>query len=226
MKNRLRSSARFDERNNFAFLAVALVLLLSIMALDQEIGLVSLQPLVGLALIAAMAAGVWSMRGDRRWLTTRMGLAVASMGVLAVRTWAAETGLDLAWVFVVLVYVVWTTWTAMHLVLFSGPVDWNKIIGSFCIYLLLGIIWALLYLVVAVVNERSFVGIAAGQWRETFPSLIYFSFITMTTAGYGDIQPVLPAARFLAYMEAVVGQFYMAVLVASLVGSALSNRRT
>jgi hypothetical protein len=47
---------------------------------------------------------------------------------------------------------------------------------------------------------------------------MYYSFVTLTTLGYGDVTPVHPFARTLAYLEAVIGQLYVAVLVASLVG--------
>jgi len=53
---------------------------------------------------------------------------------------------------------------------------------------------------------------------------LYFSFVTMTTLGYGDILPVSAAARGLAYMQAIVGQFYIAILVAGLVSAYVSNR--
>ena len=49
--------------------------------------------------------------------------------------------------------------------------------------------------------------------------MIYFSFVTLTTLGYGDITPLLPVPRFFVYMESVVGQLYLAVLVASLIGA-------
>ena len=54
--------------------------------------------------------------------------------------------------------------------------------------------------------------------------LIYYSFITLTTAGYGDVYPVHPAARSLAVTEALVGQLYIAIMIASLVGMALQTR--
>jgi hypothetical protein len=56
------------------------------------------------------------------------------------------------------------------------------------------------------------------------PVLIYYSFVTLTTAGFGDITPVAPSARTLSWLEAMVGQFYIAVLVASLVGLRLAQR--
>jgi hypothetical protein len=54
--------------------------------------------------------------------------------------------------------------------------------------------------------------------------LIYFSFTTLTTVGFGDIHPVSPAARALTVSEALVGQLYIAILIASLVGMALQTR--
>ena len=59
------------------------------------------------------------------------------------------------------------------------------------------------------------------QWDSEW---LYFSFVTMTTLGYGDIAPVSAIARVLAYMQAVFGQFYIAILVAGLVGAYISRR--
>jgi hypothetical protein len=55
------------------------------------------------------------------------------------------------------------------------------------------------------------------------PVLVYYSFVTMTTVGYGDITPVSPPARTLSWLEAMMGQFYIAVLVAALVGIRISQ---
>lgn len=62
-------------------------------------------------------------------------------------------------------------------------------------------------------------------WFELMPNYIYFSFVTLTTLGYGEITPTLPITRFLVYSEAIIGQFYMAILVASLVGTHLSENQ-
>lgn len=211
--------------NNFAYLAVALVLLLFGLALSRELGAVLGQIAVEVAVIAVLAAGVWSMRGDHRWHTTRLGLLAAILLLFVIRLWLSHAGLDFAWLGFMLLYLIFTTWSAMRLVLFSGPVDWNKIIGSFCIYLLLGIIWAALYAMLTEYRHGAFNGLSTGSWQEAFPNLLSFSFITLTTVGYGDITPATSLARFLAYTEAIIGQFYMAVMVASLVGSVLSNRQ-
>ena len=66
-------------------------------------------------------------------------------------------------------------------------------------------------------------GTADGPARQPM-HLVYYSFITLTTAGYGDVYPVHPAARSLAMTEALVGQLYLAIMIVSLVGMALQSK--
>ena len=57
------------------------------------------------------------------------------------------------------------------------------------------------------------------------PELTYFSFITLTTVGYGDILPVAPIARVIAVLEALFGQIFLATFLAFLVGNYLAQRQ-
>jgi hypothetical protein len=70
----------------------------------------------------------------------------------------------------------------------------------------------------------SFNGLPQAPWLENFAAAICFSFVTITMPGYGDISPILPLARFPVVMEAIVGVFNMAILVASLIGVRMSAR--
>ena len=88
----------------------------------------------------------------------------------------------------------------------------------------MGLIWALLYLFIAQTIPDAFNGLEQLIWYDNFADVAYFSFVTLTTLGYGDISPIIPIARFLVYMEAIVGVFYMAILVASLIGIRTSAR--
>jgi hypothetical protein len=86
-------------------------------------------------------------------------------------------------------------------------------------YLLLGMLWAFGYILVARLSPDAFAfttGPATGQLMKGFTA-IYYSFITLCTVGYGDIVPTSGAARMLAMMEGTIGTFYMAILVARLV---------
>ena len=115
----------------------------------------------------------------------------------------------------------------------SERVTLNTICAALCVYLLIGLVWANVYSLTAIVEPGSFViNVADGAQRETmrldgvesiYP--IYFSLVTLTTLGYGDIVPVAAAARMLAAVEAVVGQLYLAVLVARLVGLHIAQSR-
>ena len=151
------------------------------------------------------------------------GIALAVLIIVVVSILLDHVGLSYLHLFVLLAFYGWVTWMACRQVLFTGPIDGNKIVGAICIYLLMGVIWALLYLAIAQAVPGAFNGIEQRVWYDNFSDALYYSFVTLTTLGYGDINPVTPIARFLAYFEAIVGVFYMAILVASLVGIRVSE---
>jgi len=107
--------------------------------------------------------------------------------------------------------------------IFGKRVSGDAIFGAVCGYLLLGIIWSLLYSAAETASPGSFRlpatrGSDAVAARPNRGTLGYYSFVTLATVGYGDVTPITPLARTLAWMEAIAGQFYLAVLVAGLVG--------
>jgi hypothetical protein len=101
----------------------------------------------------------------------------------------------------------------------------NRLIGAVCVYLLLGVIWAVAYTMLEMISPGSFGGFTPLQGRRWDSEWLYFSFVTMTTLGYGDILPLSATARALAYMQAVFGQLYVAILVAGLVSALISSRQ-
>lgn len=116
--------------------------------------------------------------------------------------------------------------------IFRHPsVSIDSIFGAVCAYLLIGVAWGTAYSVVEAVHPHSFraadekTAAAIDNEELRSPILIYYSFITLTTVGYGDITPASPAARTLTWLEAMTGQFYIAVLVSALVGIRISQMR-
>jgi hypothetical protein len=97
----------------------------------------------------------------------------------------------------------------------AGPVSVHRVQGAVAAYLLLGLMWGYAYELVAALNSGAFASALATPPRDR--GLMYFSFVTLTTVGYGDITPVHPAARSLVLMEALTGQLYPAILLARLV---------
>ena len=76
--------------------------------------------------------------------------------------------------------------------------------------------WAYVYAILEIVQHGTFHGLQGGSFDTQ--SFIYFSFVTLTTLGYGDITPLTSQARSLSLLEAVFGQIYLAVVIARLVG--------
>lgn len=110
-------------------------------------------------------------------------------------------------------------------------VDTDTVFASLCIYLLLGFAWAFVYSLLEQVQPGAFYYALADEQQMRFGTegdslAIYFSFVTMTTLGYGDIAPVSAAARALSTLEAIFGQFYLTVLVAWLVGLHIAHSRS
>jgi hypothetical protein len=113
----------------------------------------------------------------------------------------------------------------------------DRILGAICGYLLLGVGWAVLFALIESRKPGSFEMVSGfgGRLQSTgiMPDVFtYYSFVTLTTLGYGDILPVSPLARTLSWMEATSGQFYLAVVVAGIVSllvqspNRTSNRQT
>jgi voltage-gated potassium channel len=97
------------------------------------------------------------------------------------------------------------------------------IAGAIVAYLLMAVMWSLLYNVLEAVHPGSF-KFPEGTTQPRGEMSVYFSLVTITTVGYGDITPVTRVARAFANLEAVVGQLYLVILVSWLVGMYVSAR--
>ena len=89
----------------------------------------------------------------------------------------------------------------------------------FGVYLLLGLIWASLYALVLLFEPQALKGIPIENSTVNFAHILYFSYVTLATLGYGDVTPVVPLTWTLAYLEAITGTFYLAIVVASLINA-------
>jgi hypothetical protein len=184
--------------------------------------------LVDLLLVLVLVAGVRSLLGFRWIFRIGVTLAVAWVTLEVVYVFSQVESLVIMVLLVALVFVALVGFIAMRDVLYGGEVDQNRLMGAVCVYLLLGLAWAYVFTLIHIVSPTSFEGIA-GPTTEAHTKAIqflYYSFVTLTTLGYGEITPASPVAQTLAYMEAVSGQFYLTILVAALVGMLLSRRQS
>jgi hypothetical protein len=107
----------------------------------------------------------------------------------------------------------------------EGPITLQRIQGAVAVYLLLGVAWAGIYELISGIWPGAFRFSEAPRSRaELATSLAYYSFVTLTTMGYGDITPLHPVARSAAILEALTGQLFPAILIARLVAMELAAR--
>ncbi len=214
------------KRANFIYLLAALLTFLILSPIAQILFPDSASIIINFTFTLTIVIGVWSLIDDRKWFQFGLGLAAFSFLLSLVEFFYPSQSIYIASILVLLFFLINSLVLAIKHILFGPRIDTNKIVGSVTIYLLIGIIWALLYGLVEAFIAGSFSGNLLNVGGSQFWDLIYFSFVTLTTLGYGDILPVNTYARTLAYMEAIAGQFYIAILVASLVGAHLSERQS
>ena len=212
-----------SEKNNFIYLIVSLVVLLLAGALVDQFPSTLGQHIFQAASVVTLALSTFGFRSSQLRLQTGVGFTLSVLVIVMLGVVLDAAGMSTLHLFVLTLFYCWATWLAAKQVLFSGRIDGNKIVGAICIYLLMGLIWALLYLFIAQTIPGAFNGLEQLLWYDNFANVAYFSFVTLTTLGYGDISPAIPIARFLVYMEAIVGVFYMAILVASIIGIRISD---
>ncbi len=170
-------------------------------------------------LTVVVLTGLLALGSRRRTLVW----GIVMVGPAIVGKWLNHWRPDLvpAWLFLApaLVFCVFVVWHLLRFILSAPRVDSEVLCAGVAGYLMLGILWALAYILVAGLATSAFVftvSATSGQTMKGFTAF-YYSFITLTTVGYGDIVPVSGVARMLAMMEAVTGTLYMAVMVARLV---------
>jgi hypothetical protein len=210
---------------NFLYLLGALLVLLLGTPLAHDLGLGSEPAVRGVLFSVLLLIGVWSLRGGRRFFMAGMAFVVLgiTLNVLAINI--ESIVFRYCSLLALLGFLVVAISFTLRQVIFGTEMNVNRLVGAICVFLLLGIIWSFAYALLELFAPGSFKGFSPGQGPGEDSSWLYFSFVTLTTLGYGDITPVSAMARSLAFMQAVAGQFYVAVLVAGLVSAYISDRR-
>ncbi len=210
---------------NFSYLLVALLILIIGVPIAYDLELISLPISRVLGVSSVLAIGVGSLRGSGRLFHVGIFLVVAGI-VLSVLSVAGDNDtLHFISQLTLFVFLLLATFNAMRQVAVGNEINPNRIVGAVCVYLLLGVMWSIAYSALEYSQPGSFKGLtelASPAWN---PDWIYFSFVTITTLGYGDITPLTQTARSLSFAEAIVGQFYIAVLVAGLVSAYISAKQ-
>lgn len=205
--------------SGYRFLLAALLGLLAVYPLLADVlpvrGLLD----VALLLILWGCVRASSVQPRTRFMLIGVAGVVVASGMLV--DWSTHPAVYLCSALAGLVF--FTAITAIlvrEVFLRMARVDADTVFAAINAYLLIGLTFAFAYMVIDVLVPGSFdhSQILMGDANEAFESFVYFSYVTLTTLGYGDITPRSLEAGAFVYTEAMLGQLYLAVLVARLVG--------
>ena len=175
---------------------------------------------LGVAVYALLlASGVTVAGGIHRWAgRTNALLAAAWIGVELLMAIRPSQGMLIAEACVALPSLLLLEVTVLVQVFSRGIINGHRIRGAVAVYLLLGLSWAWIYRLSLLLAPGAIV-IANSPDRDLLAGtqLVYFSFTTLTTVGYGDIVPVHAIVRSLANLEALIGQLYPVILIGRLI---------
>lgn len=185
--------------------------------------------LANLLLSAMYGVGVWVVVADGRHRGAKIAVAIpAALGPwIGFAIPGQETSVaavvfhGVAAIFMVLILV-----TVLRKAYREREITADAVFAALCGYILLGVAFGHGYTMIEILAPGSFKGDGwADHAGHEHVTLTYFSFITLTTVGYGDVLPASRHARSFSIVEAILGQFYIAVLIADLIGKRLSQGR-
>lgn len=217
-------------RYRFQFLLAALfVMILSAPLLPFLGGWSSYAASLFLALM--LLAAVSAVAEKKATGLFALGLFVISFTIKIVGVWYLPDPLLMADYLVTVLFIGVVVLMVLKSIFTAEQITFNTICAALSVYLLLAVLWAMLYGMIELADPGSFAynttiggdapSMRLGDGRSVIP--LYFSLVTLTTLGYGDVTPVTPMASTLAVVEALIGQFYLTVLVAWLVGMYIAD---
>jgi hypothetical protein len=218
--------ARFWERE-YSLTALLVMLVITLFVVTPLASSAIVGSEITLCFVAALTiTGVAAVSGNRVTVMVFLLLAATAIGL----DWAAhfqqQTSLWILDNLVRLAFVLLLAVIVTVHIYRPGNVTHHRVQGAICVYLLAGLAWSYAFDILLVLDPGAFRVTevhSAGLARTG--NLRYFSFVTLTTLGYGDILPVSPIARALAISEALFGQLYPAVMIARLISLEILSRR-
>lgn len=195
--------------------SILLLLILSAVLEGTEYGYIVVNTMSSIVFIL----GVYAVGRSRRTLVTLIILGLPWFLSEWVFTKSSRT------LFTSMLFFIFVTITILEHILKAKEVTTDTLYGAVCVYLLLGVMWASVYGFLEYVTPGALFKGADGDIHTKLSTneLLYYSYTTLATIGYGDITSVTPVGRILSVLEAVFGQLYIAFLVARLISIYTTN---
>jgi hypothetical protein len=200
---------------------------------------------MGVALFVLMLSGLHAISERRRQLAIGIALAVPAVALNLIGLVSDDLQLYVVSQYVYLAFFIYLAVHMLRWTLHQHEIDLETIYAAVSVYLLAALIWGIAHYTLAITDPGSFhfpddgeigkvqaeraLALETGEEPPPMPdwqvlansasgTMMYYSFVTLTTLGYGDIYPTRDVSRILAMLEATLGQLYLVILVARLVG--------
>jgi hypothetical protein len=210
-------------RFRFSFVLVALLVYWVVAPLLRNF--IGVRVLTDVFFSATLISAVYAVSQVRRHAFIAAALALPMLLSLWLQYFEYLPSLDLVGSVFEMLFFGYTAWLILGAVLRASEVSREVIVAAIVAYMFLGILWTGAYSTLELLQPGTF-AVPDGFSGPVTQHLGYFSFTTLTTLGYGDVSPVSAMAKSLATLEALVGQIYLAVLIARLVGIYTARSRT
>lgn len=207
---------------NFTYLLIGLLAVLTINPFMLDLFDYSSSLLTSLTFSSTLVIGIWSLHESKALFRFGIFLIFISLATSALDPIFPGRYLDIIDMIVLMVFCGMSFRFILEDITADLKVDVNRVIGATCLYLLIGLVFGLLYTIMEAFVPGSFSNLP-GETERISGELFYYSYVTLTTLGYGDIVPLRPIARTLAFLEAIVGVFYMSIMIGSMIGLLLNR---
>jgi hypothetical protein len=198
----------------FLFLFISIILMMVLRPIMED--LIRLSILTDILFAAILISGLWAVSRRRKVFVMALLVAIPALVLEWVTYFMGLPALKPLGLFFLAIFFGIMSVTLLSHILKAEEVTADLIMGAASTYFLIGFLWAFVFFFLETFSPGSF-RLEASR-ADTDSQLIYYSFVTLTTVGYGDITAATTTARSLSVLEAAIGQLYLAVLVARLVG--------
>jgi len=211
----MRKLLKFSARYGFVILLIALLCNIILIPLSNQFAHAEIAIKFGTSLI--VGATVILIAHQRHAIWPAIIISIPAL----INAWLGDDisnpAINLS---LTLCYSMGVAFFLFYYILTTRTVQLNTLFAAMSLYLIIALNWAYLYTLIELFQPGSFTGMLPSS-EQTFSywvsSFIYYSIVTLSTLGYGDITPVSSFAQIWTALEAIVGQFYMAIILARLV---------
>jgi hypothetical protein len=220
----VKNYLNINAQNNFYYLFASLVLLLFATTLSAYFHSDLAHNILNVFILLVLFVDIKSLTHQTSWRKIAYILIIVMFLLIVAKQHINPVISDYIRHSIFLLFFLKSFILSLKHIFASTKITGHVLIGAVSAYLQLAIIWSFFYLLLLAFNPDSFNGIHYEHWSTSFFETTYFSFVTLTTLGYGDVVPSTPLAKFFVYTEAIAGTFYMAVIVATIVSAKLSYK--